>query len=106
MPKYMFTANYVGDGISGLLEHGGSRRREAAVAAVESVGGTVECFYYTIGAADVLIICDVPDDASAVALSLTANATGAVRGNLTRLLTPADLDAAAAMTPAYQPPGT
>ena len=30
MSKYLIRANYVGDGIKGLMSEGGSRRRDAA----------------------------------------------------------------------------
>ncbi len=106
MPKFLIRANYVGDGIKGLMSEGGSQRRDAARAAVESVGGTLECMYYAFGDTDVYAICDVPDVATATALSLTLNSSGAIRLNIVPLITPEDVDAAAAKTPTYRPPGT
>ncbi len=38
MTKYLFQGNYVGEGIKGLMQEGGSRRRDAVVTALESVG--------------------------------------------------------------------
>ncbi len=105
MPKYLVKGNYVGSGVSGLMEEGGSRRRAAATAAAESLGGSVECFYYAFGDTDVYGICDFPDAASATSFSLMVNASGAVSLSLTPLLTAEDLDAAAAKTPTYRPPG-
>ena len=105
MPKYLVKGNYVGSGVSGLMEEGGSRRREAATAAAESLGGSVECFYYAFGDTDVYGICDFPDAASATSFSLMVNASGAVSLSMTPLLTAEDLDAAAAKTPTYRPPG-
>jgi len=106
MPKFLVRANYVGDGIKGLMSEGGSRRRDAARTAVESVGGSLECMYYAFGDTDLYAICDVPDVATATALSLTFNSSGAIRVNLVPLITPEDVDAAAAKTPTYRPPGT
>ena len=106
MPKYLARANYVGDGVKGLMTEGGTRRRDAAQASVESVGGTLECFYYAFGDTDVFGIADFPDDASATAWSLLVNSTGAVSIHLTPLMTPEDLDAAAEKTPSYRAPGT
>jgi len=106
MSKYLFRANYVGDGVKGLMADGGSKRRDAAKAAIESVGGSLESMYYAFGETDVYGFCDVPDAASAAALSLIINSSGAVTINLTPLMTPEDLDAAAAKTPSYRPPGT
>jgi uncharacterized protein with GYD domain len=105
MSKYLVKGNYVGDGIKGLMEEGGSRRRAAATAGAESVGGSVESFYYAFGDTDVYGICDFPDEASATSFSLIVNASGAVKISLTPLLTAEDLDAAAAKTPTFRPPG-
>ena len=55
--------------------------------------------YYAFGDTDVYAICDMPDNASATAASLLINASGAVRLNLTPLMTPEDVDAAAARRP-------
>ncbi len=105
MSKYLLTGNYTGDGIKGLLREGGSKRREAATAAVESVGGTLDCLYYAFGESDIYGICDFPDVASATALSLMINSTGAVSVNLTPLMTVEDVDSAMAKSPSYRPPG-
>ncbi|WP_426996843.1 GYD domain-containing protein [Pseudarthrobacter sp. N5] len=54
MTKYLFEANYVGEGIKGLMREGGTKRRDAVVEALKSVDGSVECFYYAFGETDVL----------------------------------------------------
>jgi len=106
MGKYLITGNYVGDGITGLMNEGGSRRRDAATAAVESVGGTLESLYFAFGDTDLFGVCDIPDVASAAALSLLIGSSGSVEVSLTPLLTVEDLDAAAAKSPSYSPPGS
>lgn len=106
MGKYLLRGNYVGDGVAGLLNEGGSARRVAATAAVESVGGTVESMYYAFGDTDVFVICEFPDDASATAAALTVNSSGAVRVTTTPLMTPEDIDDASQKSPTYQPPGS
>lgn len=45
MPKYLIEANYVGEGVSGLLKEGGTWQRAAVDELFASVGGTVEAFY-------------------------------------------------------------
>lgn len=105
MAKYLIRGNYVGDGIAGLMKEGGSKRRDAAVAAIESVGGSLDCLYYAFGDVDIYGIGDFPDEASATALSLLINASGAVMVSLVPLMTPEDIDAATAKTPSYRPPG-
>jgi uncharacterized protein with GYD domain len=106
MAKYLLKGNYVGDGIKGLLADGGTKRREAATAAIESVGGSLDCFYYAFGETDIFAVCDFPDVASATAISLLINSTGRVSVSLTPLMTIEDVDAAAGKSPSYRPPGT
>ena len=106
MAKYLLRGNYAGDGIKGLMSDGGSKRRQAATAAIESVGGSLDCMYYAFGDTDIFAICDFPDEASAVATSLLINSTGAVKLSLTPLMTPEDVDAATTKKPSYSPPGT
>lgn len=105
MTKYLFEANYVGDGIKGLMREGGTKRREALTEALSSVGGTLECFYYAFGDVDVLGVFEVPDQTDAAALSLMINSSGSVDVRLKPLMTPEDIDAAAKKTPSYRAPG-
>lgn len=105
MAKYLLQANYVGEGVKGLLKEGGTSRRAAAEAAVRSVGGTVEAFYFAFGPTDAYVIVDVPDNMSMAALALAISASGVVKVTTTVLLTPEELDAAAQKTPSYRPPG-
>lgn len=105
MSKFLIRGNYVGAGISGLRNEGGSKRVAAATAAIASVGGTLDCFYFAFGDSDIYGILDAPDDAAAVAGSLLINSTGAVNISLTPLLDPTTIDAASNVGGAYTPPG-
>ncbi|MDF9750030.1 GYD domain-containing protein [Arthrobacter sp. ES3-54] len=105
MSKYLFEANYLGDGIKGLMREGGTKRRDAVVEALKSVGGTLDSFYYAFGETDVVGIFDIPDQANAVALSLMINSSGAVNLHLKPLMTAEDLDEATTKTPSYRAPG-
>ncbi|MET1065761.1 MAG: GYD domain-containing protein [Arthrobacter sp.] len=105
MTKYLFEANYVGDGIKGLMREGGTKRRDALAEALKSVGGSLECFYYAFGETDVLGVFEVPQAADAAALSLMINSTGSVNVRLKPLLAPAEIDDAAKKTPSYRAPG-
>jgi uncharacterized protein with GYD domain len=105
MPKFLITANYVGEGIKGLAKQGGSARRAAAAKAIESLGGRLEAFYYAFGEADAYLIVDLPDNISVAALAITINSSGAVSSRTTVLLTPEEVDVAVKKTPSYQPPG-
>ena len=98
--------NYAGEGVKGLMKDGGSSRREAIKKLVASLGGTLESMYYAFGDTDVYAIVDLPDNVSAAAASLTANAAGAVSVSVTVLLTPEEMDEAAKKTPEYRAPGS
>ena len=105
MPKYLVQANYVGEGVKGLLKEGGSSRRAAVEKLFSLAGGTIEASYYAFGDTDLFIIVDLPDNATAAALSLIVNATGAVTPKVTVLLTAEEIDEAAKKTLSYRPPG-
>jgi len=78
MPKYMLHASYSTEGVQGLLSDGGSARRDAATAACESLGGSIESFYFSFGDDDAVVIADLPSNADAAALSLAVAASGMV----------------------------
>ena len=105
MAKYLVQANYVGEGIKGLLKEGGSSRRAVVEKLFKSMGGTVEAFYYAFGDTDLYVIADLPDNATAAALVLTVTSNGTVACKTTVLMTPEELDEAAKKTPSYRPPG-
>jgi uncharacterized protein with GYD domain len=105
MPKYLFEADYSIEGTQGLLKEGGSKRRAAVEAAVKSVGGKLEAFYYTWGTRDAIVIADLPDAGAAIALSLTVSASGSVAFKTTPIITPEEIDQAVKKSPSYRAPG-
>jgi uncharacterized protein with GYD domain len=105
MPKYLFEANYLAEGLNGLIKEGGTRRRAAVDDLFKSLGGTVEAFYYAFGNHDVFIIGELPDNAAAIALSIRVNAAGVTTLRTTALLTAQDVDVAVKKTATYRPPG-
>jgi uncharacterized protein with GYD domain len=105
MPKYLVKANYLGEGINGLLKEGGTRRRAAVDELFKSMGGTVEAFYFALGNEDVFIIGDLPDNTAAAALAIRVNAAGVTSCKTTVLLTPQEIDEAVKKTGTYRPPG-
>ena len=105
MPKFLVSVSYSSDGAKGLRKDGGTKRRQVASKAVESVGGKVEAFYFCFGDQDAVIIADLPDVASAAAVSLAVSATGAARLTTTPLVTPEEMDHAAGKKTAYKAPG-
>ena len=105
MPKFLIKASYNPDGVRGLIKDGGSKRRAVVQKLIEGVGGKLEAFYYAYGDDDAVIIADLPDATSGLALSLTVNATGAVRLTTIPLITPEEIDAASKKTIDYKAPG-
>ena len=105
MPKYLVQANYVGDGIKGLLKEGGSSRRAVVEKLIKSGCGKLETFYYAFGETDLYVIADMPDNVSMAAVALMVAASGVINLKTTVLMTPEDLDNAAKKTPIYRPPG-
>ena len=105
MAKFLLQGTYTPEGTKGLIKEGGSARKAAVQKAVEGVGGKIESMYYTLGAYDVVVICDMPDAISGLATSLAVNASGAVRLTATPILTVEEVDAACKKTVNYRPAG-
>jgi uncharacterized protein with GYD domain len=105
MPKYLMQVSYTADGAKGLLKDGGSKRRAAAKALIESVGGTLEAMYFALGETDVVVICDLPDATSGAAAAIALGASGSVTTKTTALLTVEEIDAAVKKSATYTAPG-
>jgi uncharacterized protein with GYD domain len=105
MIKVLFRGSYTAAGAAGVLKEGGSGRTAAAVELIESVGGSIESYYWALGEDDFFLVADMPDAVSAAAASLAVGASGAVRVTTTQLMTAADIDEAARKTADYRPPG-
>ena len=105
MPKFMIMGSYTSDGAKALVKEGGSQRRAAVDKMVGGLGGKVEALYFAFGDSDIYVIVDVPDSASAAALSLAVNASGMVKLSTVPLMTPEDVDAACKKTVSYRAPG-
>ena len=105
MAKYLWQVNFNATGVQGLLKEGGTGRRDYVKGLVESLGGTLEAFYFMWGADDLLVIADLPDDATAAAVALNVGASGALGIRTTPLIEPDEIDAATKKSISYRPPG-
>jgi uncharacterized protein with GYD domain len=105
MPKYLIVGSYTVEGAKGLLKDGGSKRRQVAEAALKSVGGKIESFYFAFGEYDLCCIVDAPDNVSVAAASLAISAGGGFHSKSIVLLTPEEIDQATKKTTTYTPPG-
>jgi len=105
MAKYLITASYTAEGAKGVLKDGGTKRRQAAEAAINSAGGKLEAFYFAFGENDAFVLIDAPDHATVASASLAINASGAVRTKTVVLLTPEEIDQAIKKSTTYKAPG-
>ena len=105
MGKYLFHGSYTVEGARGVVREGGSGRRKAIEALAASVGGRVESFHFAFGTDSYYVICDLPDNEAAAAVSMTVGAGGGATVSTVVLLTPEQVDAAAKRTATYRAPG-
>ncbi|MCB0071706.1 MAG: GYD domain-containing protein [Caldilineaceae bacterium] len=109
MPKYLLQATYNQTGVQGVLKEGGTARREALRQAAESLGGSLDAFYFAFGDVDVYCIVDLPSNVVALKGSLLGNAAGTNQVRYTVLATPEEVDEAAesarSSMDAYRAPG-
>ena len=105
MPKYLWKASYTAEGARGVAQEGGTSRRDAVRQATESVGGTLEAFYFAFGDDDAYVIADLPDNEAATAIALTVNGSGRAAVNTVVLMTPEEVDAAAKKNVDFRPAG-
>ena len=88
MPHYLVQVAYNTSGIAGLVKEP-QDRIEKVTPAVEALGGRIECAYYAFGEHDIVLISEMPDNASAAAFALAVGAGGTVASyRTTVLLTP------------------
>ncbi|HEY6192728.1 MAG TPA: GYD domain-containing protein [Bacteroidota bacterium] len=105
MAKFMIKASYTSEGMKGLMKEGGSSRKKVVEKMLAPLGGSVECFYYAFGDADVYSVVELPDAVSAAAVSFAINASGAVQTSMVPLLSPKEVDAACKKSVGYRAPG-
>lgn len=107
MPRYMIQASYNSQGITDLVRNP-QDRAEAVRPVIEGLGGRMEAFYYAFGDYDVVVIAELPDNASAAAIAMAVGAGGALKDYKTTVLLSMD-EAVEAMRKAtsmgYRPPG-
>lgn len=78
MTKYLLQFSYSSDAWAKMIRNP-TDRTAAVRAALEPAGGTLESLYFMFGAADGIVIYDVPDAEAAAAVSIAVGSTGAFR---------------------------
>jgi uncharacterized protein with GYD domain len=106
MPKYMFEATYTAEAAQGLRKAGAAGRKKIVSDMCAEVGGTLESLYFAFGDVDAFVICDLPDDLAAAAVSFAVSGSGTVAVRTVKLLTPEEIDEALKRPVTYRPPGT
>ena len=79
MPKYLIKASYTAEGARGIAKEGGTSRRDTIDKLAQNSGGTMESFYFAFGDDDAYVTCDLPDNATAAAVALAVNSSGAAQ---------------------------
>ena len=106
MARFLFQGSYSTEGVKGVLKEGGTGRRAAVEAAIKSVGGKLEAFYYAFGDTDVFVIADGLTNEDALTFSMGIGATGGLHSlKTTVLLSPEEVDKAARKALSYRAPG-
>jgi uncharacterized protein with GYD domain len=89
MPHYLIQVAYNTRGLAALVKEP-QDRIEKVRPAIEKVGGRIESAYYAFGDHDIVLICDMPDNASAAAFALAVGAGGTVSSYKTTVLLTSD----------------
>ncbi|OAH11167.1 GYD domain protein [Streptomyces jeddahensis] len=105
MPKYLFRVKLTVDGLKGLLNEGGTARREVVERMIEGLGGRLESMYWAFGDEDLYVTVELPGNTSAAALGLVTSAAGGVRTSTVVLLSPEEIDEAVRQKVEYRAPG-
>lgn len=105
MTKFLVHASYTPEGAQGLLKGGASARRKAVEQLLESLGGSLEAFYFTFGEDDAVLIIDLPDAEAALAVGFAVRASGMVRSKTIVLAPVEEVDRAIERHVRYTPPG-
>lgn len=85
MPTYVFLTNFTQQGIENVQDS--PERTEHARELVESMGGTWQAFYITMGRYDGLVIAEFPDDDTAAQAALMLGRSGNVTTETLRAFT-------------------
>lgn len=88
MPTYVFLTTFTQQGIEAV--HESPDRTEEAKAMVESMGGTWQAFFVTMGRFDGLVIAEFPDDETAAQAALALGRSGSVTTETLRAFTLAE----------------
>ena len=90
MPKYVGLVSWTDQGAKSAKDT--VSRLRAAKELVESKGGTLDAFFWTLGPYDMVSVVDVPDEETGTAINLALASTGNVRTLTMRALTESEME--------------
>ncbi len=103
--RVVLLGSYAPHAVKGIIS--GSDREAAVQKLLDKVGGTLVSVMFTRGEFDVLVLADVPDEATAIGLTMAVQASGAV--SRVSVLSELDMEpvlvAANKAVAAYEPAG-
>ena len=105
MGKYLFHGSFTAEGLRGIQKEGGTARVGAVRTLAQSLGGSLDSYYFAFGKDSYFVTVDLPNDEAAAACAIAVAASGAVSNTTTKLLTPEQVDAAIKLSPNYRAPG-
>ena len=82
MPFYMIQGSYTAEGLAAIVKKP-QNRIEAIKGPIEKLGGELKDAYFCFGDYDFVILTSMPDNVSAVAISMAFGAGGALRATKT-----------------------
>jgi uncharacterized protein with GYD domain len=85
MPTYISLCNFTDQGIKAIKES--PARLEAVKGAFKAMGGEMKAFFLVMGEYDMVVIGEVPDDATVAKLALSIGSGGAIRTKTLRAYT-------------------
>ena len=106
MPRYMYQASYTAEGFQGVLKEGAKKRVAHFRELFKKQGGTLETMDWAFGDADVFVIGELPDNATAAAVSMAVSTAGVAHVKTVVLLTAGEIDSAAKIEVGFRAPGT
>jgi uncharacterized protein with GYD domain len=105
MPRFLFEVSFSTEGARGIAKEGGTARRDFIEKLTGNLGGKLLSFDFAFGETDLYVIADLPDNATAAALSLAVASSGAGSVNTVVLITAEEFDKATKTQTGYRPPG-
>ena len=89
MATYVVLASFTDKGVHDVKDTVGRSDKFKEMA--KKSGVTVKDMYWTLGACDIVVICEAPDDETAAALSMSVASRGNVKTQTLRAFSAADM---------------